>query len=121
MNKPQVKNWVDQLPDPVLTPLMKESAKYDFMLLPPTEEDELWRAVIYKTGPNPTKGKVFRFVMGRYANVISTYEHLTETLINEFFKTARDLSQEEYLAIIEAPEVTYQKYPGLYHSRDIHH
>ena len=102
---------------PILTPLVKESAKYDFMLLPPTAEDDLWRAIIYKQDQRE-KGKVFRFVMNRYSSQVSHFEHLTEAQCDDFSKSARKLTTEESLAIFECLEVILQIHPGIYRSRD---
>lgn len=117
MSKSLGKPGIGAAPAPVPTPLMKESAKYDFMLLPPTVEDELWRAIIYKQDQRE-KGKVFRFVMNRYSSQVSHFEHLTEAQCDDFSKSARKLTTEESLAIFECLEVVLQIHPGIYRSRD---
>lgn len=108
---------VFKLPDYKPTPFIKESTKYDFMLLPPSVEDDLWRGIIYKSGQRET-GKVFRFVMTNYARQISYYETLTEAQCGDAMKSARKLTTEESLAIFETMEIVLQIHPGIYRSVD---
>lgn len=97
-----------------------EASEHEFILLPPTDSDALWRGIIYKES-NPHKGKVFRFVMNRYISMASHYGSLTDAQCGDFMKTARELTSEEYLAIFEMPEIAMQVHPGIYRSRDYRH
>lgn len=98
--------------------LMPTTEKHDFIVLPPTADEPLWRGIIYKK-TEPRKGKVFKFVVYRWISIVEHFNSLSDVQCSDFLKTEQPLSTEECLAISEPLEVVSQLYAGSIHrSRD---